>query len=61
MKKKKVISRSEQAPGSGFHRCDKKKVNCEFLGGPLCNEMVDVSFGSYELLMSDIVCQMNEK
>ena len=37
-----IISRSEQAPESGFHPCDKSENNyCGFLGPSWCNKKVD--------------------
>ena len=53
------ISWSEQAPGSGFHPCDESdKSDGGFLGPPRCNKMVNperyVSFGSYELLVTNL-------
>ena len=60
------ISRSEQAPGSGFHHCDiSEKSDCSFLGPPCCNRKIDperyVSFGSYELFVSNVTHQIYEK
>ena len=35
-------SRSEQAPGCGFHPRDKSDtINCGFLGPPWCNKKVE--------------------
>ena len=36
------ISRSKQAPGSGFHpREESDQIDCEFLGPSWCNTNVD--------------------
>ena len=60
------ISRCEQAPGGGFHPHGKiDKIDCGFLEPPHCNKKVNpkrkFSCGSYELLVSNVVYQMNEK
>ena len=35
-------SRSEQAPGSGFHPCDESNIiECDFLGHSWCNKKID--------------------
>ena len=50
--KKRPKSRSEQAPGSGFHPCDKSdNLDYEIL----------VSCGSYELLVSNVDNKTKEK
>ena len=59
-------SRSEQAPGSEFHPRDESEKNyCGFLGPCWCNKEVNpetyVPCGSYELLLSNVACQMKEK
>ena len=56
---------SEQAPGSGYHPGDESdKSFGGFLGPTGFNKKVNseryVSFGSYELLVSNIAHQMNE-
>ena len=58
-------SRSEQAPGSGFHPHDKSyKIDCGFLGPSWCNKKVyperQVPCGSYELLVSNVAHEMKE-
>ena len=55
-----------QAPGSGFHfREESDKIDFGFLGPSWCNKKIypdiSVSCGSYELLVSNIAQQMNEK
>ena len=59
-------SRSEQAPGSEFHTRDKSdQIECGFFGPSWCNKKVNPEThfpcGSYELLLSDVSHQMNEK
>ena len=59
------ISRSKQAPGSGFHPCDRSdKIYCGLLGPAWCNKKVNperyVSCGSYELFVTNVAHQMNE-
>ena len=60
-----VRSRYEQAPGSGFYFLTKVKKGCGFLWHHWSNKKEDpdryVSFGSYELLMSNVANQMNDK
>ena len=60
------ISRSEQAPGSGFHpRDESDKIGCGCLGPSWCNKKVDpkrkVPCGSYELLVSNVAHEIKEK
>ena len=59
-------SRSEQAPGSEFHRRDESEQNyCGFFGPSWCNKKVNpvtyVPCGSYELSLSNVAYQMKEK
>ena len=59
-------SRSEQAPGSEFHpRDESEKIDCGFLVPSWCSKKVNpetyVPCGSYELLLSNVAHQMNEK
>ena len=61
-----IRSRSEQAQGSEFHPRDaSEKNNCGFLGPSWCSKKVHpetfVPCGLYELLLSNVAHQMNEK
>ena len=60
------LSRPKQAPRSGFQpRDESDKSVCGFVGPPWWNKKIDheryVLIGSYELLVSNGVHQMNEK
>ena len=59
-------SRSEQAPGSGFHPRDKSEKNYSgFLGPPYCDKKVDlgryVIFGAYDLSVTNVAHHIIEK
>ena len=62
----RLISRSEQAPGSEFQpRDESEKSDCGFLGPSLSNKKVNpetyVPFGSYELFLSSVAHQISLK
>ena len=67
LKNNKVVrSRSEQAPGSVFHRRDESgKIDCAFMQTFWCNIKVDckrkLPCGPYKLLVSYVALQMKEK